>query len=90
MPNPSLCSTHRVGSKYLQAGFIRLQQLAHHFKKTFHKQVDALTVAGHQQLVQSFHGYAHVPKQEIHQTTYQPGQAFPAKVWVLVQISAGQ
>lgn len=65
-----LCSTHRIGSKDLQAGFVRLQQLAHHFKKTFHKQVDALTVAGHQQLVQSFHGYAHVPKQEINHTTY--------------------
>lgn len=73
-PDSTFCSTHRVGPKDLQAGFVGLQQLAHHFEKTLHKQVDALTVAGHEQLVQSLHGYAHVPRQEINQTSYQPGE----------------
>lgn len=56
--------THRVGSKDLEAGFVGLEQLSHHLQETLHKQVDALTVAGHQQLVQGFHCYAHIPEEE--------------------------
>lgn len=59
-----ILETHRVSSQDLQTGFVRLQQLAHHLEETLHKQVDALAVAGHQQLVQGFHRYAHIPEQE--------------------------
>lgn len=52
---------YRVGAKDLQVGLLRLQQLGHHLKETLHEEVDALAVAGHEQLVQCLHGDAHVP-----------------------------
>ncbi|KAL0620714.1 hypothetical protein AAY473_009039 [Plecturocebus cupreus] len=52
---------YRVGAEDLQVGLLRLQQLGHHLEEALHEEVDALAVAGHEQLVQSLHGNAHVP-----------------------------
>ena len=53
--------SYRVGPQDLQVRFSGLQQLGHHVQETLHEGFDALRVAGHQQLVQSLHGYHHVP-----------------------------
>lgn len=53
--------SYRVGSQDLQVWFSGLQQLGHHVQETLHKGFDALRVTGHQQLVQSLHGYHHIP-----------------------------
>lgn len=53
-------AAHRVGAEDLEVGLVRLQQLAYHLQEALHEEVDALAVAGHQQLVQGLHGDAHV------------------------------
>ena len=60
LPKP-LGPPYRVGAKDLQVGLLRLKQLGHHLEETLHEEVDALAVAGHEQLVQRLHGDAHVP-----------------------------
>lgn len=54
-------SSYRVGSQDLQVWLSRLQQLGHHVQETLHEGFDALRVTRHQQLVQSLHGYHHIP-----------------------------
>lgn len=54
-------SSYRVGSQHLQVWLSRLQQLGHHVQETLHEGFDALRVTRHQQLVQSLHGYHHIP-----------------------------
>lgn len=53
--------THRIRPQDLQVGLLRLQQLRHHLQEALHKEVDALAVAGHEELVQGLHGNTHVP-----------------------------
>lgn len=57
----SVFSSYRVGSQHLQVWLSRLQQLGHHVQETLHEGFDALRVTRHQQLVQSLHGYHHIP-----------------------------
>lgn len=57
-----VCLAHRVGSQDVQVWLVvSLQQQPQCAEETLHQQVDALAVAGQQQLLHGLQGDAHVP-----------------------------
>lgn len=56
-------AAYGVGGEDVQVRSVGLQQQAQRAEEALHQQVDALTVTGQQQLLQSLHGDAHIPEE---------------------------